>query len=217
MAKRLFSTDKRSETILSDLRAKDANVSAYISNSVVDETLPVYSQLRVEALFLLDYVTDGAKDWKGNKLVLATGEDETEFYIRQTLGRGVSWLKRKHHIRNCNVLRSLLGLFNETPWTGGVNLNDLSENIQAEAERISCKLKEIDPEYLDTHTGLGNLARDVLDHWDKLWDHDDAYNIIISVIYGEKTIGKIDPFDAIRLLQMMENQFIIEAVGEMMC
>jgi hypothetical protein len=65
-------------------------------------------------------------------------------------------------------------------------------------------------------TGLGSLARDVLDHWDKLWDHDDAYNIIISVVYGEKTIGKIDPFDAIYLLQMMENQFIIEAIGETM-
>lgn len=57
MAKRLFSTDKRAETILSYLREKEENVSGYISNAVVDETLPVYSQLRVEALYLLDFIT----------------------------------------------------------------------------------------------------------------------------------------------------------------
>lgn len=68
MAKRLFSTDKRAETILAYYRDKDANLSSYISNSVVDETLPVYSELRIEALYLLDFITDGAKDWTGRNL-----------------------------------------------------------------------------------------------------------------------------------------------------
>lgn len=95
MAKRLFSTDKRAETILSYLREKEENVSGYISNAVVDETLPVYSQLRVEALYLLDFITDGAKDWTGNKLIIATGEDEIQYHTRSTIGRGVEWLKKK--------------------------------------------------------------------------------------------------------------------------
>ena len=82
MAKRLFSTDKRAETILAYLRDKDENLSAYISNSVVDETLPVYSQLRVEALYLLDFITDGAKDWTGNKLIIATGEDDMQTSVK---------------------------------------------------------------------------------------------------------------------------------------
>lgn len=214
MAKRLFSTDKRAETILAYLRDKDENLSAYISNSVVDETLPVYSQLRVEALYLLDFITDGAKDWTGNKLIIATGEDEVQFYVRQTIGRGVAWLKRGHHIKNGNILRDVVGYYNQSSWNGGVTMDEVNENVKADAERAREKLKEIDPNYNDFHVGLGSLARDVLDHWDELWDWDGAYDIIISVVYCENPLGKIDPFIAIRMLQLMENQFIIEAIGE---
>lgn len=214
MAKRLFSTDKRAETILAYLRDKDENLSAYISNSVVDETLPVYSQLRVEALYLLDFITDGAKDWTGNKLIIATGEDEVQFYVRQTIGRGVAWLKRGHHIKNGNILRDVVGYYNQSSWNGGVTMDEVNENVKADAERAREKLKEIDPNYNDFHAGLGSLARDVLDHWDELWDWDGAYDIIISVVYCENPLEKIDPFIAIRMLQLMENQFIIEAIGE---
>lgn len=214
MAKRLFSTDKRAETILAYLRDKDENLSAYISNSVVDETLPVYSQLRVEALYLLDFITDGAKDWTGNKLIIATGEDEVQFYVRQTIGRGVAWLKRGHHIKNGNILRDVVGYYNQSSWNGGVTMDEVNENVKADAERAREKLKEIDPNYNDFHVGLGSLARDVLDHWDELWNWDGAYDIIISVVYCENPLGKIDPFIAIRMLQLMENQFIIEATGE---
>lgn len=214
MAKRLFSTDKRAETILAYLRDKDENLSAYISNSVVDETLPVYSQLRVEALYLLDFITDGAKDWTGNKLIIATGEDEVQYYVRQTIGRGVAWLKRGHHIKNGNILRDVVGHYNQSSWNGGVTMDEVNENVKADAERVREKLREIDPKYNDFHVGLGSLARDVLDHWDELWDWDGAYDIIISVVYCENPLGKIDPFVAIRMLQVMENQFIIEAIGE---
>lgn len=214
MAKRLFSTDKRSETILSYLRSKNENISGYISNSVVDETLPVYSKLRIEALYLLDFITDGAKDWTGNKLIIASGEDEVQFYTRQTIGRGVAWLKRGHHLKNGNVLRDVISHYNESSWTGGISMNDLNEQAKADAEMVIEKLKEIDPEYKDSHIGLGSLASDVLEHWEALWDWDVSYDIIIDVVYQENPLGKIDPFVAIRLLQLMENQFIIEAIGE---
>lgn len=214
MAKRLFSSDKRAETILSYLREKGENVSGYISNAVVDETLPVYSQLRVEALYLLDFITDGAKDWTGNKLIIATGEDEVQFYTRQTLGRGVAWLKRGHHIKNGSILRDIVSHYNQSSWNGGVTMDEVNENVKADAERAREKLKKIDPNYNDFHVGLGSLARDVLDHWDQLWNWDGAYDIIISVVYCENPLGKIDPFIAIRMLQLMENQFIIEAIGE---
>lgn len=213
MAKRLFSTDKRAEKILSYMRENDVNLSAYISGAVVDETLPVYSQLRTEALYLLDFIIDGAKDWTGNKLKIAMGENEVDFYVRQTLGRGVSWLKRNHHIKNGDVLRSLVGHYHESPWNGGVKIDEVNKDVQGDVKRIKEKLKEVDPNYNDFHVGLGSLARDVLDRWDKLWD-DDAYNIIISVVFCENPLGKIDPFYAIMMLQRMENQFIIEAIGE---
>lgn len=214
MAKRLFSTDKRSETILAHLRDENANVSGFISNAVVDETLPVYSQLRVEALYLLDFITDGAKDWTGNKLIIATGEDEVQYHTRSTIGRGVDWLRRNHHIKNVNVLREVVSHYNTGPWSGGTSMDDLNDYVKANMETVRAKLKEIDPKYNDFQVGLGSLARDVLDHWDELWDWDEAYELISSVVYCEAPLGKIDPFIAIRILQIMENQFIIEAIGE---
>lgn len=214
MAKRLFSTDKRAETILAYLRDKNENLSGYISNSVVDETLPVYSQLRVEALYLLDFITDGAKDWTGNKLIIATGEDEVQFYVRQTIGRGVEWLRRNHHIKNVNVLREVVSHYNMGHWSGGTSMDSLNDYVKGNMEKVREKLKEIDPKYNDFQIGLGSLARDVLDHWDELWDWDEAYELISSVVYCKKTLGNIDPFMAIRMLQVMENQFIIEAIGE---
>ena len=214
MAKRLFSTDKRSETILAYLRAKDANVSAYISNSVVDETLPVYSQLRVEALYLLDYITDGAKDWTGNKLRITTGEDEVQFYIRQTLGRGVAWLKRGHHIKNGDILRDILGYYNQDSLSGGISLNDVADTVKMDVQNVKDKFMEIGLKTPDYHNSLGGIASVVLDHWNELWNWDGSYNIIISVIHSENPIEKIDPFTAIRILQLMENQFILEAIDE---
>ena len=154
------------------------------------------------------------KDWTGNKLIIATGEDEVQFYVRQTIGRGVAWLKRGHHIKNGNNLRDVVGYYNQSSWNGGVTMDEVNENVKADAERAREKLKEIDPNYNDFQVDLGRLAREVLDHWDELWDWDGAYDIIISVVYCENPLGKIDPFIAIRMLQLMENQFIIEAIGE---
>ncbi len=220
MAKRLFSTDKRAETILSNLRERGENLSGFICASVVDEVLPVYSQLRIEALYLLDVITDGAKDWKGKKLMIGTEDgfidsrQDVDFVTRETVGRGVSWLARNHHIKKADVLREVVGHYHESSWNGGVSLEAVNENVKAEVIRVREKLKEIDPNYNDFRLGLGSLARDVLEHWDELWDWDDSYNIIVSVVYNENPIGRIEPMKAIKILQWMENQFIIEAIKE---
>ena len=214
MAKRLFSTDKRAETILAYYRDKEANLSNYISNAVVDETLPVYSQLRIEALYLLDFITDGAKDWTGSKLIIATGEDEVQYYTKQTLGRGVSWLQRNHHIKNCDILRDVISHYNSSSWNGGIAYDKLNNHVQKMTKIVAQKIKEIDPNYNDFYVGLGSLARDVLDHWDSLWDWDEAYTILSMTVGLEVPLGTIDPFFALRALQVMENQFITEAIGE---
>lgn len=214
MAKRLFSSDKRAETILAHLREQDANVSGFISNAVVDETLPVYSQLRVEALYLLDFITDGAKDWSGNKLIIGTGEDEVQYHTRSTIGRGIEWLRRNHHIKKVNILREVVSCYNTGPWSGGTSIDNLNDYVQGNMKKVREKLKEIDPKYNDFQVGLGSLGRDVLDHWDDLWDWDEAYELISSVVYCEKPLGDLDPYNAIWLLQQMENEFIIEAIGE---
>ena len=217
MSKRLFSTDKRAEAILSYLREHGVNLSAYISNSIIDETLPVYSsELRVNTAYLLDYVVDGAKDWSGNKLILSPDENELAFKCCQTLGRGVEWLRRGHHIKNCSILKEIVAFYPESPMAGGREVEELNINVQDDVKRVQTLLKEADPDYYHFNPGLGSLARDVLERWDHIWDEDDAYRIIIDLIYCDKPIGKIDPFKVIQILQQIENQFIIEAIGEKM-
>lgn len=213
MAKRLFSADKRAEKILSHLRENNGNLSAFISDAVIDEVLPVYSQLRIEALYLLDYIIDGAKEWTGNKLILATGEDELIFYIRQTLGRGVSWLNRNHHIRNGEVLKELISYYYENPCDGGIDMDNVNDYVKANIKKVQEKFKVIDPKY-KCLAGLGSLARDVIDCWDKFWDDSDAYDLILSVILQENLRKNFDPIVVIKMLQTMENQFILEAIGE---
>lgn len=218
MTKRLFSTDKRSEKILSHLRAKGENVSAYISRSVVDETLPVYSDLRTEALYLLDLITDGAKDFKGYKLNVGTGESEISFFTRRAIGRGIRWLKLGHHIKKCDVLKYILNCYHDIYFSDDTDPDILqAQSIgRSDSKNAFFKLKEIDPFYNGDIHNICGIARDVLDHWDKLWDWDGSYDLILSVIYSEKAPKAIDPFVTINILRELENQYILEAIGEEM-
>ncbi|HCB92246.1 MAG TPA: hypothetical protein DEP57_00290 [Selenomonas sp.] len=214
MPKRLLSTDKRAEAILDHMKKNNANISGYICSAVIDEYLPVYSTLRIEALYLLDYVIDGAKDWKGNKLIVGSDEDEKNYIIRQTLGRSISWLKENHKIKKCNVIRDIVLCFFESELCGGVQLKNLNDNVKKNIDDVKIKLKEIDGDYSESYIGLGNLSLEILDRWDKLWECDTAYDVLISVVYCENMKYKIDPLDAIKMVQNIENEFIIEAIGE---
>ncbi len=212
MSKRLLSTDKRTEAILDYIKKNNANISSYVCGSVLDEFLPVYSSLRIEALYLLDYVIDGAREWKGNKLVFGADDDEKDYIIRQTLGRSVYWLKRNHKIKKSGVIRDIVLYFCESELSGGVTLKELNDNEKKYIDAIKGKLKEIDSDY--NYIGLGGLALEILDRWDEFWEYDAAYDVIISVIYREKMKFGIEPMVVIKLVQNIENQFIIEAIGE---
>ena len=90
MGKRLISTDSRTESIIKKL-PDGTNISAFMCNAALDEVLPVYSHLRVEALYLLDVITDGAKEWTGNKLIVngsADPRDSLEFYTNPDIEPG---------------------------------------------------------------------------------------------------------------------------------
>lgn len=214
MGKKLFSINPRGETILAYLKESGTNLSGFTSDAILDEVLPVYSELRVSAIYLLDYVTDGAKDWTGNKLVDLTGRDELETKVNRALGEGIVWLRRNHHIKNGDILRDIISNYQTGPWTGGVELDDTNDNVKGDVTKMRETLNSIDPSYNDFHVGLGSLARDVLDHWEQLWDMDLAYEILIDTVFCEKPIDKISPFFAIKALQTIENQAIIELLKE---
>lgn len=207
MAKIIFSTDKRAERILQSMR--NENVCDYINNAVLDEALPLFSELRIYALHLLDLITVDTKDRDGNKLI---GEDEIEIYTRQILSQGIGWLGHNHHIKRCDILSDIITHFNLGPWTGGVIMEDVNQNVRQEVDIVRNKLKDINHKYNDFHVGLGSMGRDVLEHWEHLWNWDNSYDLIMSVVTCENSLKKIDPFLAIKLLRAMEDQFIIENI-----
>ena len=214
MGKRLISTDSRTESIIKKL--PDAtNISAFMCNAALDEVLPVYSHLRVEALYLLDVITDGAKEWTGNKLIVngsADPRDSLEFYTKQTFERGIEWLKRGHHIKNCAVLNDGIGFY--VSGDSSKVLSNQNDYVNGQLDEITKVIKEVDPSYSGFRISLGNYARDVLDHWDKLWDNDLAYDILAVCAQNENWAVPIPPMKCISLLQKMETQFITEAIGE---
>ena len=209
MAKRLFTMSKRAEKILSHFREKNTNLSEYISKSVIDETLPVYSKLRIEALYLLDYVTDHAADWTGEKLKFATGIDETQYYTIQTLERGASWLK-KHHIQNPTILKEMTALFEADTSNTMQHNSYTADHIQQAHKKIASTIQNVS----DLPDNFCDLTNIILNNWEFFWDWDISYELIIDVILCEKPISNIDPFFAINVLQRIETQFILESIGE---
>lgn len=214
MGKRLVSTDGRTETILKSL-PDGSKISAFFCSAALDEVLPVYSHLRIDALYLLDVVTDGAKEWSGNKLIIngsSDPRDSIEYYTKQTFERGIDWLKRGHHIKDKNVLLDGIGYYA----TGGrgEKISTQNDYVQSQLKQMSDKIEAIDPTYQSFHICLGNDARDVLKYWDKLWDDDLSYDVLGVCALNEKWDIPITPMKCISLLQRMETQFITEAIGE---
>lgn len=219
MSKRLFSLDKRVETILDKLRANGENVSAYVNASILDEALPVYSQLRVEALYLLDVITDGARNWTGPKLLIATengymdAKCNPQFVAKQALGRGLTWLST-HHIRDVGVLEEIYAHYCACEEDGGVSSEEVNDYVRLEIERVTSKLREIDSAYSHDGATVNQIVRTVLSNWNAMWDYADSYGIFDSLVQYDSFPKSLEPLKVVQLLQWMENQFIVEAINE---
>lgn len=225
MGKRLISTNSRVETILKGL-PEGTNISAFVNGSVLDEYLPVYSQLRTESLYLLDIITDGAKEWTGNKLNINGSTDprnNIDFYTKQTLERGIEWLKHGHHIKNPAVLKEAMSYY--VSGDSGTSLSTQNEYVQSRYKEAANLIKKKDPDYSSFHVSIRNDADDILDHWkDKkadehtiingMWDEDVSYEVLAVCAQNGNLAMPIPPLECIRMLQKMETQFIIESIGE---
>ena len=216
MGIKLVSVKKRSATIVKNLQ-DGTNVSAFINKAIQNEILPTYSQLRTEALYLLDLIADGDKKWTDSRLIMFGNTDSQEsipLNTQQILSRGIEWLMRGHQIQNPAILYDIIFHYHSTSWNGGIKDTELNENVVNTMKEMRKIIKEINSSYNDFGNGLGSLARDVLDNWDNLWDREEAYNILQCCVLHENIAVPIEPMYAIEMLKHMETQFIIEAIGE---
>lgn len=214
MGKRLITTNNRAELIIRNL--KNAGISTFVNTAIIDATIPIYSQyLRKECLWLIDVVTDGAQDWRGNKLQDCEYDPRNNItdHVRSVLGRGVTWLK-KHHIKDESVLRHIIKHYACKPiyCNDGHNYNNY---VCDQIKNMIDKIKSIDTNYKRPDTkAIGVIACDVINHWSNLWDDNASYDILISCILLENIKESIEPMDAIHILQNFESQFILEYLSE---
>lgn len=213
MAKRLFSSDKRSEAILNRIKSENSNISAYISSAVINGMLPCYGSLYVEALYLLDMVIDGAKDWSGNRLVImgSNQRDEIIYTMKQALDRTIMWLRDGHRIKDPGVLKYMLSFY-DSGIVETDEFTELSDAIKDSVFAMADKIKAIDPDYLGMPFGLASISRDILDHWDSLWDDRDAYEVLFSLTYYYTPRKTIDPYNVIHFMKAVELQYIKECM-----
>ena len=217
MTKKLFSIHKRANTLLEYAKEQKINVSAFVSDAIVDEILPVYSNLRVEALYLLDLLGEDEKSFIGTKLKnndISNSFLDLDYTIRQSLSRGVMWLMRGHRIRNKGVLEQIISRFHVNTANGGIENERLNSHVLNLKHEMEKKIKEIDPSYQGFNDSLGGIAQEVLRRWNQLWDEEIAYQILSACILCENLISRIEVMEAIAILQIIENQFILEVLNE---
>lgn len=204
--KRLISTNGRAETIIS--QDKPDNISAFFNDAVTDTIMPVYSNyLKTECLFLLDYSTDGAKNWKGNRLIILTGDREIDFIKRQTLGRGINWLGTGHHIKdNSVIIKALSYFYNEK-----IDTDSINDHVKNEMDKVNKILKNPKENNYD----LCKLTKQILQNWTELWDCDEAYGLLqTTILLTNNELDDLEPVLIIRLVQAFEYQFVKETMKE---
>lgn len=213
MALYFFNIDERSKSLLNELKKGKGNPSSILCDSLINAFLPEFDQkLYLDALFLLDQITNNAKDWNGAKLILPPTEDKPIYYIRQALGRGIEWLKDGHHIQDADLLKDMLHFFYESPLDGGVKMEDLNSYTKSLLDQIYDELNLIDPTHHYTYSGLGSAGKDILRNWDKLWDIDLSYEVLMSIVYSEYLSYDIDFLTVLIFLKNLENQYIYELI-----
>lgn len=213
MALYFFNIDERSKSLLKELKKGKGNPSSIICESLINAFMPEFDQkLYLDALFLLDQITNNAKEWTGAKLILPPTEDKPTYYIRQALGRGIEWLKDGHHIQDPDLLNDILHFFCEFPLDGGVKMEELNLYTKSLLERLYDQLNMIDPSHRYTYSGLGSAGKDILRNWDNLWDIDLSYEVLMSIVYSEHLLYDVDFLTALIFLKNLENQYIFELI-----
>lgn len=210
MSRRIFNTNPRAETILGYFKdmAESRKMSAFISDAITSYILPQYGTLHTEALYLLDTISNELQDWKGPggaRIVPEVPEAAACTAVR----RAVSWL-RGNHIKNEAVLKAILKHYD----TAGACKEDDPVMISRVATYAFKLGMSPDISAAASDVDLGALVKAIVNVWDSVWDDPDAYEILIRYIYLAEPSVPFDPFEAIEIMRMMEQTFILEKMSD---
>lgn len=189
MARKLFESDQAVDELL-DRYSKEAGVKIgkAINQAVYNEFLPRESQtLMVEGNYILQEHMAGRLD---------------EFTLKQSLSRGISWLKN-FPIEDSQILRTILTHYNNTPFQEPEedNRNDYVKQLFDDAE---ARLKEVDPGYVNYHTSIISLGEDICMHWKDVWQDKVMYEVISYLVYTCDMKRPYDWYTCISYLKQIE-------------
>lgn len=204
MAKRLFSSSPRAEVILADLRARDENVSGWISKGVVDATIPLFTPLRHDALHLLDLEAGLADEWDSTRRIDTIGQDELRRKeIYNALRNGLYWLST-HPIDKCTVLEKIFKDYDLASITVNDALNKAKEIFTAQMHPVLQKrLADLTS---------GEIVQDILQSWDLYWNEEATYLFLAAYIENVEASQPFEILQLVKLLQEIEVTYIMRLI-----
>lgn len=201
MAKRLFSSSPRAEVILADLRARDENVSGWISKGVVDATIPLFTPLRHDALHLLDLEAGLADEWDSTRRIDTVGEEGLrQEEVNNALRNGLYWLST-HPIDKCTVIEKIFKHYDLASITVKDALNKAKEIFIAQMHPVlQKKLADLTSR---------EIIQDILQSWDVYWKEEATYTFMASYIENVEASQPFEILQLVKLLQEIEITYIM--------
>ena len=113
------------------VKEEKVDASEFANNAFLDKFLPVSEKLGIEAGFILQEHEAGTLN---------------AWLVKQSISRGIRWLG-KHPIRDCAILRQILGRF---PFGADDNgkISTCNECVQSDMDSVVALLKERVPGYV---------------------------------------------------------------------
>ena len=134
------------------VKEEKVDASEFANNAFLDKFLPVSEKLGIEAGFILQEHEAGTLN---------------AWLVKQSISRGIRWLG-KHPIRDCAILRQILGRF---PFGADDNgkISTCNECVQSDMDSVVALLKERVPGYVPSKDEYNGLVEDALANWEYIW------------------------------------------------
>lgn len=186
--KRIFLADPAVDLLLNAYISKtDVKLARIINQSIYNYFLPISGTLSIEANYILQQELDKQTDLWENK---------------QSLSRGIKWLTQ-YHISDPTILKRIYSHFPNRRF-------DPAEDTKAPPaakgifDIVIDIIKKNNPSYNALWTCYLCLFEDILDHWDVLWDYNETYDALSTLVYIYDPIRPFSWYDVICLLKDIE-------------
>jgi hypothetical protein len=122
--------------------------------------------------------------------------------VKQSISRGIRWLG-KHPIRDCAILRQILGRF---PFGADDNgkISTCNECVQSDMDSVVALLKERVPGYVPAKDEYNGLVEDVLANWEYIWNEAIVYNVLATIVYTNEPKKDFGWYDGLKLLHLVD-------------